>query len=105
MRKKFVVGAVVAKLSAEKLFIFSVKSLAIFVESRLKPENLHFLLFSFSLFFCRNRRHHYIILLIFDLTLCVWYWSFLVVMFLADEEKSETMTIEEELIPYVLIKI
>ena len=103
MRKKFVVGAVVAKLSAEKLFIFSVKSLAIFVESRLKPENLHFLLFSFSLFFCRNRRHHYIILLIFDLTLCVWYWSSLVV-FGVDEEESETMTIEEELIPYVLIR-
>lgn len=41
----FVVGAVVAKLSTEKLFIFSVKSQAIFVESRLKPENLHFLLF------------------------------------------------------------
>lgn len=45
MRKMFVVGAVVAKLSTEKLFIFSVKSQAIFVESRLKPENLHFLLF------------------------------------------------------------
>lgn len=45
MRKKFVVGAVVAKLSAEKLFIFSVKSLAIFVESRLQQIFSQFPLF------------------------------------------------------------